>query len=189
MSEPCIASSTRGDLIRFSTLQPQRWANNLGETVELFRADVGGAVGTRLSIATIDRDVPFSPLPGIDRILMALGPEPLVLSIDGARRQIEQFETVTFTGEQTVNAVEVAAIGRDLNLMMRRGDTAPVLELRHVTGTRRINDSIAIVILEGSLSCCHGPLEPFDSVVLRGSYIEISGSGKIAVARSAHRNP
>jgi len=67
---------------------PQPWANGGGTTRDLAIAPAGARVPApafdwRLSLADIDRDGPFSPLPGVDRVF-ALVEGALRLRFDGA---------------------------------------------------------------------------------------------------------
>jgi uncharacterized protein len=170
-------------VIRFADRPPTRWANGLGETVELWRTPADGDYDARLSIATVDSDAPFSPLPGVDRVLMALAPAGLVLSIDGVRHPLRRYETARFPGEADVRAIDVEQAGYDLNLMVRRGAGDPRITREPVDGSCDVA-GIAVV-LEGALSC-DGIELGFGDAVLGDPAEPVTLVGIGAIARIAY---
>ncbi len=167
--------------IRFAALARARWANGGGETRELYRSPSFGDYDVRLSIATIAGPGGFSCLPGVDRALMALGPDGLVLDIAGSRVELARLQTATFAGEDEVTAVEVASASHDLNLMVRRGHGLPALDAVIVEGRLETPaDAIAAVALTPGLVARGVPLEFGDAVL--GGGVAIRGAGVVAIA-------
>jgi uncharacterized protein len=166
-----------GRTVRFADAPRSRWANGLGETVELWRTPGDGPFEARLSIATIGSDAPFSSLPGVDRVLLSLSPHTLTLDVDGRRTVLEQFDTVAFAGEAAVSAVGVTTPGHDLNLMVRRGSGTPALTVVPVDGDLEVHG--VAVVLDGTIGGADGPLAPFDAVV---GPVSLAGRGRLALA-------
>ena len=108
------------------------WRNGAGATRELATAaDATGRILWRISVADLDRDAPFSTFPGLDRLLVALG--PLRLTVDGRQRRLAAGDQVRFAGEAPV-AVALAAPTRALNVMTRRGVCRAEVTLRSAAG-------------------------------------------------------
>lgn len=170
-------------LVRFAETPPTRWANGLGETVELWRSPSEGDFDVRLSIATVGSSAPFSPLPGVDRVLMALGVHGLELDVDGVRTELGQYDALRFAGESSVAAVGVTETAYDLNLMVRRGAGRPDVRVETVTGSSVLGaDALAAVVLDGDVRCDGRPLAFGDTCIGPGT---LTGSGRVAVARTS----
>lgn len=118
-------------LIRLVDCIETPWANGSGITRELLRDSAAPAPWNwRLSVATVSEPDPFSSLPGIGRILVAIGDVPLSLSIDGRAQHAQPGQLIFFAGESDVASVGYVAT-RDVNVMVRRRTTvagAQVLE-------------------------------------------------------------
>lgn len=170
-------------LVRFAETGSTRWANGLGETVELWRTPSAGDFDVRLSIATVGSSAPFSPLPGVDRMLVALGEHGLVLDVDGVRTVLGQYDGIAFAGESAVAAVGVTEAAYDLNLMVRRGVGRPDLCVETVAGSFSPGaDALAVVLLDGDVRCDGRPLAFGDTCIGQGT---LTGSGRVAVARTS----
>jgi len=120
-------------VVRYAELAEIRWSNGLGATREVARnsEDSDSALFRwRISIARIDGDAPFSPLPGLDRSLMALGKDGVTLVVgDADPRHLALHEVVRFNGEDDVRPVGVTSPSLDLNLMTRRGAASGTMSL------------------------------------------------------------
>lgn len=71
---------------------PVRWANGAGTTVELVALEESadltpGLPRWRLSVASLERPAPFSPLPGLHRRFLPVGGD-VVLTVDGVRTPV-----------------------------------------------------------------------------------------------------
>lgn len=200
----------RAELLRASDRVDVAWRNGGGTTTVVATSDSGrdadaAADGDphidpdwRVSIATIAEAGAFSTFPGVDRVLMPLSPAGLTLEIGGRIRPLSQYETVSFTGEDAVAAVEVASIGDDLNLMTRRGACGGSIEVRSLDGAERLaaaaGETVLVIVLEGDVSARDvlwgdGPLLTRDAVKLpSGAVAELTGHGTLAVVRVSRRS-
>jgi len=117
-------------MIRAADREPVRWANGGGVTRELASRAAGAGVSGpafdwRLSLADIDRDGPFSALPGVDRCFAPVEGEVLLALPGGGRRTGDGDAPLRFPGEAAPEAVLPAgARCRALNLMTARARCA-----------------------------------------------------------------
>lgn len=188
-------------VIRFAGIPVSPWANGLGETVELWRTPQDGAFAVRLSVATVTTATPFSPLPGVDRVLMPLAPTGLTVRVGDSTYDVPQYETLRFDGGEDAASLHVRVPGRDLNLMVRRGTGIADLVAVQVDGTYRVNAHrvradrgrapgfTAVVAVEGAVTFGGVPLRFGDTIVadvdvdVDAGAITVHGGGRIAVAR------
>ena len=122
---------------------PQPWANGGGTTRALAIAPAGARVPApafdwRLSLADIDRDGPFSPLPGVDRVF-ALVEGALRLRFDGAAA-VAAGADARETGRELVGPVAgggpVGAVRLDAGADPLAFDGARAPHARPAAGTR-----------------------------------------------------
>jgi environmental stress-induced protein Ves len=131
-------------IIRPEDWRTQGWANGQGTTHEIWRTPAGPApFDVRLSIAELTGPAPFSPLPGVDRFLLAL--DPVELTIDGTRHVLARHEHVQFAGEADTWGRPLHGPGRDCNVMVRRGLD---VRIRVTTGPEAIRRRHALVALD-----------------------------------------
>lgn len=101
------------------------WKNGGGETVQLAVFPAGAGLDDfawRISMATIDRDGPFSLFAGVDRSLALIDGGGVVLDIDGERHRLDAGSApLRFAGGAGVMARLVAGPVTDFNVMTRRG--------------------------------------------------------------------
>ncbi|HYE51870.1 MAG TPA: HutD family protein [Azospirillaceae bacterium] len=98
------------------------WRNGGGTTREIaLRTGPGGAVLWRVSRAAIAADGPFSRFPGLDRILVPVAGEGLVLTVEGRERPTPPLAPVAFPGEAEVAARLTAGAVEAFNVMAARG--------------------------------------------------------------------
>lgn len=116
--------------IRLADIAPQAWKNGGGATRELLVWPPGAAAdgwSLRLSIATIDRDGPFSPFDGIQRHFAVVEGAGVALGwASGTRWVCHGDRPVVFDGADAPHARLLAGTTQDINLMLRRA---------HGTGT------------------------------------------------------
>ncbi|MFZ4486522.1 MAG: HutD family protein [Candidatus Nanopelagicales bacterium] len=112
------------EVIRHADLRETPWANGAGTTRQVASAPVDSGIDSfdwRISVAEVAKDCAFSAFPGIDRTIMLVEGEAMVLAIDGLRRPLEPFVPVGFAGEADVTCTIPRGPTRDLNVMCRRG--------------------------------------------------------------------
>lgn len=186
------------------------WRNGGGTTAEVIvrgdNRDPGAEAGFdwRVSIATVECDGDFSPYPGVDRWLMPLSAGGLRLVEDGELMPVGQHEVHTFPGERAVTSVGVTEPTLDLNLMVRRGETAGSLCSAEVVGRAELatgaGEELVILVLNGVVDAAldtvpegtppgarsSRTLARHDAVFLgSGRQLTLHGVGRIAVARIA----
>lgn len=111
-------------VIPFDALVPAPWRNGGGVTREIARGSDGRGLRWRLSLAEIARDGPFSPFPGLDRVLTVVAGEGFVLVLPGGPHPLERLSPFAFGGGVPVAARLSAGPVRVLNAMSRAGEAA-----------------------------------------------------------------
>jgi environmental stress-induced protein Ves len=179
-------------VVRFAERPAEPWANGLGSTVEIARDPATGAFDWRLSVARLEDDSAFSLLPGVDRVLMALGDDPVGLNIGDGLRVLKRHDTVVFTGDEAVRPEGLEHPTHALNLMTRRGRVDGWLDTLDVTGELAVSTPgrVIVMVLEGALRLADAdgepPLTKLDAAVGEtGEGLHLSGTGLLAVARLA----
>lgn len=186
------------DIIRYASLKPVPWANGGGVTRQIAAGPDAAGTGWdwRISIAEVAKAGPFSPLPGIDRIITVIEGELIALTVDGAEQALEKFRPFRFSGDSETSASLPTGALMDLNLMTRRGaykGYAAIIELSKKRPHPVFADQFA-VLLQGSATvspaAADGTTAPaaapealgkFDTVVGSEDAPEISGRGFLAV--------
>ncbi|XXN64392.1 HutD/Ves family protein [Enterobacter ludwigii] len=104
----------------YEQLPVSRWRNGGGETREIISYPPGEAqFAWRASIATISADGPFSPFPGIDRVITLLHGDSVLLQSEQAQQRLAPLQPWAFPGEWAINA-HVSGSCQDFNIMTRR---------------------------------------------------------------------
>ena len=97
------------------------WANGKGQTREIARREMDGALLYRISIADVIEAGAFSALPGLDRQLILLNGAGFELEINGVVQSVRQRVPVAFSGDDAASAVHVSGPSQDFNVMVARG--------------------------------------------------------------------
>jgi len=118
------------------------WKNGRGvaRQIAAFPADADyESLDWQVSRPTIERDTPFSQLPGLDRQFMLVSGSGLTLRLRSAedRVDVEQridrpFEPFAFRGDWDVECMLTGGAVEVLNVMTRRGRAAARIEIREV---------------------------------------------------------
>jgi len=152
-------------LIRREQWQTQNWKNGGGITHQLWRQEDEHGLLWRLSVAEVKTDGPFSRFDGIDRVLMVLQGEGLVLQQTGCSdiRLTPQTEPYCFDGEAAIYARLIGAEVQDFNLMTRRGALKPKLQALELAAGERLslaaNTEQLLFIQQGELLAACDSLE------------------------------
>jgi len=107
---------------RFSEHRAMPWANGLGTSYEV--ASDRNAVGEwtwRIAIAPVVEDGPFSVMPGVDRELVVIEDNGMVLEVDGVSVECLPGQVIRFSGDSVTIARLVNGPAVDLGLMTVRG--------------------------------------------------------------------
>jgi hypothetical protein len=119
--------------------QRVRWKNGGGWTTELARAPAEGEFDWRISIAEVDVDGGFSRFEGIDRSLLVLAGEGMVLELAGVAHTLRGGDpALAFAGELDVFARLLGGPTRDFNVMTRRGAFEHALARVELAGTHAL---------------------------------------------------
>ncbi len=141
-------------LLRPSEYRRQHWKNGGGITDEI-AADAESPPAWRISIATIERDGPFSDFRGYDRTIVALD-EGVTLSVEGSDIELRRHRPFEFRGESKVDARIGGAAARDLNVMTLRTEFAHDVEV--VTAPQRYlvddDELLFAYVLRGDAVVC-----------------------------------
>lgn len=101
------------------------WKNGGGFTRELGVFPAGTGFDDflwRASVADVEQNGPFSMLPGIDRVIVLLEGDGMLLHGQGGTHAlVEPYEPYVFAGEAPIDALLCGSATRDFNLMTRRG--------------------------------------------------------------------
>ncbi|MEQ1803553.1 MAG: HutD family protein [Gammaproteobacteria bacterium] len=112
--------------------QRTRWKNGQGWTTELAVRPASGRFDWRVSIADVDADCEFSTFPGVDRSILVLSGEGLLLQV-GAEPPVTLRtggEPLAFPGDVPAHARLIGGPTRDFNVMTRRGVFEHTLSIR-----------------------------------------------------------
>jgi len=197
-----MTATTSGPIIRFAALSPSPWLNGgglkgAGRTVELASGPTQAAAagtasntsvergpgwGWRLSLADVDEPAPFSPLPGIRRILTVVDGGPLDLDVDGVRHRVERYRPFAFDGgAQTVSDLPAGPV-RNLNLMLGPSAEGSVTIVPVAEGLpAEVGGFQLAVLLDGEATAAGCRLGRFDAVVGRPGGETVTGAGQLAL--------
>ncbi len=177
------------EVIRARDYREQPWKNGGGLTREIavaFSDDRDKSVLWRVSLATIDRDGPFSEYRGYDRTIVALDAAPVELDVDGKSIVLERWQPHEFRGEARVACRLRGGAARDLNAMTLRD--AFVHDVEIVTSRQRFvleDDEIAFVYaIDGAAEVENTPCAAGDTIWLQeAETIDVHTGGSAAVIR------
>jgi len=110
---------------RFSEHRAMPWANGKGTSYEIASdRDNEDRWSWRVAIAPVVVDGEFSSLPGVDRELVVIEGNGMVLEVDGESVECLPGQVVRFSGDSTTFARLVDGPVVDLGLMTVRGSVA-----------------------------------------------------------------
>ena len=156
--ESRAVSSMAIRVIRYADYVETPWKNGGGVTHEIARSDKDGDAEWRISLATIDRDGPFSDFTGYDRTIVPLDGGGFELSFDDGSAVVLDRPGVPFrfAGEKKVFCRLLDGRSRDLNAMALRArwqhDVA-ALALSHAPGNARCAARIVRVFRRCGVGC------------------------------------
>jgi len=153
---------------RFSEHLAMPWANGKGASYEISSdRDASNQWSWRVAIAPVVVDGPFSSLPGIDRQLVVVEGNGMVLEVDGKTVECLPSQVVAFSGDADAYARLIDGPAVDVGLMTTRDVFAGSLFV--VTSVGAVIDSDLIVaigdtVLEDESGVHHG-LQTNDALV------------------------
>ena len=108
------------------------WANGKGTSYEVASdRDASDHWSWRIAIAPVVQDGPFSPLAGVDRELVVIEGNGMVLVVDGQSMKCLPDQFVQFSGDATIFARLVDGPVVDLGLMTVRGSVSGTMNVAH----------------------------------------------------------
>lgn len=167
-------------LIQYASLRPTPWKNGGGVTTELAMSPPGAGLGDfdwRVSLASIAEDGPFSQFPGVDRTLVMVAGDGVLLEVGDQRVVLSPSEPlVEFAGEDPVHATVGGQSTLDFNVLTRRGSYRHRIERFEVCGSvplpRRSGTTLVFLADGESLSVSSArerlALVRYDLLVLEG---------------------
>lgn len=167
------------------------WANGGGITYQVLASPEGAGLDDfdwRISFADVASEGPFSPFPGVDRVLVLTHGEGMTLVIDDQPREVRPFEPIAFAGESAVVSRLPLGPTADLNVMTRRGRVQALVEVTSLRGSLELPAPAAtelIVVLEGTCSleeAREDALGPRDCLLL-GAGVQLHGQATLARVR------
>ncbi|MEU8785615.1 HutD family protein [Streptomyces sp. NPDC048637] len=188
------------------------WSNGGGVTREIAVHPPGAGWDTfawRVSLADVTRDGPYSPLPGVRRILTVVDGAGLELTVDGTTRLLpDRYRPFAFPGGAATGSRLLDGPVVNLNVMLREGradaTVAMVRGRRVVEPVRRPADgradgpeAVLVVAVEGPTRLrtageSVARLARFDAALLTGPDAvpaEVRTDGVAAVIRLSGQGP
>ncbi len=111
-------------ILRAANYRTMPWKNGMGSTTEIeVSPGTEGLDGFdwRISMARVEADGAFSSFPGIDRTLLVLEGDGIMLSVaDRAPARLDRDSIHGFPGDRTAHASLIGGPIADLNVMTRR---------------------------------------------------------------------
>jgi environmental stress-induced protein Ves len=165
-------------LLKPTEYQTMPWKNGHGVTHEIAaeRSEEDLRAGTflwRLSMAEVQASAPFSSFPGVDRIILLLEGDGMVLQRGTTGRHVlaKKYEPYAFPGEWSIDGRLLGGPCRDFNVMVdrlrARAEVAVVpmgAEPQLVSSAGR---TVAIFTLSGTLHATIGARQPVYEVPAR----------------------
>lgn len=173
-------------ITRAADLPRVPWRNGQGLTTELAMSGSPDAFAWRVSLADVARSGDFSPFPGIDRTIVLVEGEAMVLHLADGDHALERDVPFAFDGGMVVSCT-VERPTRDLNLMTRRGTTTGTIEVLDLDGPADVvpgAGTVVAVVLDGSCAIESDRLGPGDVAVVTGpDATRLDGVGRVAMVR------
>lgn len=117
------------DVLRAAGYRRTRWKNGAGSTLEIATAH-DQPPGWRISLASIDRDAPFSEFAGYDRTLTVVQGAGVLLYFDGGSKATAgTLRPFAFPGERRVLATLLKGPTQAFNVMTQRTQFTHRVEL------------------------------------------------------------
>lgn len=183
-----------GDVLRWSEYRSMPWKNGGGTTREV----ASGAVRTprrsaepadgfdwRVSIADVDAGGPFSPFPGIDRVITLVEGVGMVLTVDGASQAVEPLSPFAFSGDATTDCRLEAGAVRDMNVMTRRGRATAHVRILTVSAARAVELACAadetLLVMAATEGITVGGPDGRETTLGRHDCVRHEGAGALAL--------
>ncbi|MFJ9776829.1 HutD family protein [Kitasatospora sp. NPDC101157] len=167
-----MTTSGRIQVLRASERPATPWLNGGGVTREVAGFPAGAGLNDfdwRVSLADVASAGPFSPFPGIDRVITLVEGAGMVLTVDGVERSVDApFRPFAFPGDATTDCRLLGGEVVDFNVMTRRGRTEAAVDLVTEPGAVQVPPAttVLLVCLAGSASLDGAELTRYDAALL-----------------------
>ncbi len=128
-------------ILRHAERSATPWKDGGGTTAEIARFPSGAGFDDlywRVSTAVVGGSGPFSRFAGIERCIVVLGEEGLLLDVGGVEHRVDPLRPFVFPGDVATSARLLSGPVRDLNVMTRRGVVVAEVEVLGIGGGSRI---------------------------------------------------
>jgi environmental stress-induced protein Ves len=160
------------------------WANGKGTSYEIASdRDGEDRWSWRVAIAPVVLDGPFSALPGIDRELVVIEGNGMVLEVDGTSVECLLGQVVRFSGDEKTFARLIDGPVVDLGLMTVRGSVTGLMVVADVGAVVESDLLVAVgeAVFEGESGKSYR-LEPMDALLgVRGHVMVLLSGTAIAI--------
>lgn len=157
------------------------WSNGAGITYEVVRSPESGDFDWRVSLAEIENDGPFSVLSGIDRSLVLLEGEQVILTNADKTIRLEELIVYNFPGEVPFECTLTSGPAKDLNIMTRRNKFSSKTEVlgprSHLVDATK--DTHILVGLRGETTVDGEKLAYREAAIITGN-VEVTSTGSFA---------
>jgi environmental stress-induced protein Ves/predicted GIY-YIG superfamily endonuclease len=136
-----------------SSYRDMPWKNGRGVTTEIARRPAGdGPFDWRVSTAAVVESGPFSPFPGLDRVLVVVQGEGLSLSHDGgAAVTLAPLEPYAFSGDAQTMGGPIGGPVRDFNVLWRRDRVSAAVSVVRAASTVALAPTTLCFAVAGSV--------------------------------------
>ncbi|MFD8785733.1 HutD family protein [Kitasatospora sp. NPDC059599] len=128
-----MTTSERFQVLRASERPATAWLNGGGVTREVAGFPAGAGLDRfdwRVSLADVASAGPFSPFPGIDRVITLVEGAGMALTVDGVEQLVDApYRPFPFSGDATTDCRLLAGPVVDFNVMTRRGRVEATVDL------------------------------------------------------------
>ncbi|MEU9046278.1 MULTISPECIES: HutD family protein [unclassified Kitasatospora] len=151
-----MTTSERFQVLRASERPAMAWLNGGGVTREVAGFPAGSGLDAfdwRVSLADVASAGPFSPFPGIDRVITLVDGAGMALTVDGVEQLVDTpFRPFPFSGDATTDCRLLAGPVVDFNVMTRRGRVEAAVDLATAPAVVEVSagSTVLLVCLTGS---------------------------------------
>ncbi|MEV8328712.1 HutD family protein [Kitasatospora sp. NPDC056731] len=171
-----MTSSGRIQILRAAERPATTWLNGGGVTREVAGFPVGAGLDAfdwRVSLADVASAGPFSPFPGVDRVITLVEGPGMTLTVDGAEQLVDApFRPFAFPGDAVTDCRLSAGPVVDFNVMTRRGRVAAAVDVLTAPAVVDVppGATVLLVCLAGSAAVDGDTvLDRYDAALLEGA--------------------
>ncbi|MFE4974601.1 HutD family protein [Kitasatospora sp. NPDC056651] len=167
-----MTTSERFQVLRASERPATAWLNGGGVTREVAGFPAGAGLNTfdwRVSLADVATAGPFSPFPGIDRVITLVEGTGMALTVDGTEHLVDTpLRPFAFSGDAVTDCRLSAGPVVDFNVMTRRGRVEATVDLTTSDTVLDIPDgsTVLLVCLTGTATVDSLELGRYDAALL-----------------------